>query len=64
MITTYLNSLKTKGNFTVENISNLSGIPEATVKNIFPAKPKTPDLKRSPQSLRQWEGHWMPSMKW
>ena len=38
MLTTYLNTLKTQGNFTIENISNLSGIPEATVKNIFSGK--------------------------
>ena len=42
MITTYLNSLKTKGNFTFENISKLSGIPEATVKNIFSGKTEDP----------------------
>lgn len=42
MITTYLNSLKTKGNFTFEAISNLSGIPEATVKNVFSGKTEDP----------------------
>ena len=38
MLTTYLNTLKNQGNFTFETISNLSGIPEATVKNIFSGK--------------------------
>lgn len=42
MITDYLNALKSKGNFTYETISNLSGIPEATVKNIFTGKTETP----------------------
>ena len=42
MLTTYLNSLKSKGNFTIETISNLSGIPEATVKNIFSGKTEDP----------------------
>ena len=42
MITAYLNTLKTQGNFTIESISNLSGIPEATVKNIFSGKTEDP----------------------
>ena len=42
MLTTYLNALKTKGNFTYENISNLSGIPEATVRNIITGKTEDP----------------------
>ena len=42
MLTTYLNTLKTQGNFTIETISNLSGIPEATVKNIFSGKTEDP----------------------
>lgn len=42
MILTYLNALKNKGNFTVESISNLSGVPEATVKNIFSGKTEDP----------------------
>lgn len=42
MILTYLNTLKTKGNFTIETIANLSGIPEATVKNIFSGKTEDP----------------------
>ena len=42
MLTEYLNTLKNKGNFTYETISNLSGIPEATVKNIFSGKTEDP----------------------
>lgn len=42
MLTVYLNTLKTKGNFTYEAISNLSGIPEATVRNIFSGKTEDP----------------------
>jgi predicted transcriptional regulator len=42
MLTTYLNTLKTKGNFTYEAISNLSGIPEPTVRNIFSGKTEDP----------------------
>lgn len=42
MFTTYLNTLKTQGNFTYETISNLSGIPEATVRNIFTGKTEDP----------------------
>lgn len=42
MITAYLNTLKSQGNFTFEAISNLSGVPEATVKNIFSGKTEDP----------------------
>lgn len=42
MLLAYLNSLKTKGKFTIEGISKLSGIPEATVKNIFSGKTEDP----------------------
>ena len=42
MILTYLNTLKNKGNFTFESISKLSGVPEATVKNIFTGKTEDP----------------------
>lgn len=42
MLTNYLNALKTKGNFTYETISNLSGIPEPTIKNIFTGKTEDP----------------------
>lgn len=42
MIPTYLNTLKTQGNFTIETISKLSGVPEATVKNILSGKTEDP----------------------
>ena len=42
MLTTYLNTLKNKGNFTYEAISNLSGISEATIRNIFSGKTEDP----------------------
>lgn len=42
MLINYLNALKTKGNFTYETISNLSGIPEATIKNVFSGKTEDP----------------------
>jgi predicted transcriptional regulator len=42
MLINYLNALKSKGNFTYETISNLSGIPEATIKNIFSGKTEDP----------------------
>jgi transcriptional regulator with XRE-family HTH domain len=42
MLPAYLNTLKTQGNFTLETISNLSGIPESTVKNILSGKTEDP----------------------
>lgn len=42
MLTTYLNALKNKGNFTYETISNLSGISDATIRNIFSGKTEDP----------------------
>lgn len=45
MLPTYLNTLKTQGNFTFETISKLSGIPEATVKNIFSGKTENPGFE-------------------
>lgn len=42
MLTTYLNALKNKGNFTYEAVSKLSGIPEATVRNIISGKTEDP----------------------
>lgn len=42
MLINYLNTLKSKGSFTYETISNLSGIPEATIKNIFSGKTEDP----------------------
>lgn len=45
MITNYLKTLKNQGNFTIEDISKLSGIPEPTVKNIFSGKTETPGIE-------------------
>ena len=42
MITQYLNELKNEGKYTYEGIANLSGIPEATVKNIMSGKTTDP----------------------
>lgn len=42
MNTEYLNSLKQKGNFTTEAISKVSGVPEATVRNILTGKTEDP----------------------
>ena len=42
MLTTYLNALKNKGNFTIESIANLSNVPEATVRNIMSGKTGDP----------------------
>ena len=42
MLTNYLNTLKTQGNFTFEAIANLSGVPEGTIKNIFQGKTEDP----------------------
>ena len=42
MLINYLNTLKNKGNFTIEAIAKMSGIPEGTVKNIFSGKTEDP----------------------
>lgn len=41
MVKDYLNSLKNKGEFTCAELSNLSGIPEATIRKILSGE--TPD---------------------
>lgn len=41
----YITALKNAGNFTLEDIANLSGIPIATVRNIYTGK--TPDARFS-----------------
>ena len=41
----YITALKNAGNFTLEDIANLSGIPLATIRNIFSGK--TPDARFS-----------------
>jgi predicted transcriptional regulator len=45
MLVNYLNTLKEQGNFTFDEISNLSGIPKDTVKNIFSGKTKDPGIE-------------------
>lgn len=42
MVKNYLNALKRKGNFTCADISNLSGIPEATVRKILSGETADP----------------------
>ena len=42
MLTQYLNTLKEQGNFTFDDIENLSGISKDTIKNIFSGKTKAP----------------------
>ena len=42
MVKVYLNALKTKGNYTYADISNLSGIPEATIRKIFSGETADP----------------------
>ena len=42
MVKVYLNALKTKGNYTYTDISNLSGIPEATIRKIFTGETADP----------------------
>ena len=42
MVKDYLNALKNKGNFTVTDIANLSGIPEATIRKILSGETADP----------------------
>ena len=42
MVKVYLNTLKTNGNYTYTDISNLSGIPEATIRKIFSGETADP----------------------
>ena len=42
MVKDYLNTLKSKGNFTYSDISRLSGIPEPTVRKIFSGETADP----------------------
>lgn len=44
MITKYLKALQNQGNFTIEEISKLSGIAEPTVKNVFSGKTESPGI--------------------
>ena len=42
MVSEYLNALKNKGNFTSAELSNLSGIPEATIRKILSGETADP----------------------
>lgn len=42
MVKDYLNSLKNKGNFSWSDISNLSGLPDATIRKIFSGETADP----------------------
>lgn len=44
MLVTYLETLKEQGHFTIDEISNLSGISKDTVKNVFSGKTKDPGI--------------------
>ena len=44
MLITYLETLKEQGNFTLDEIANLSGISKDTVKNVFSGKTKDPGI--------------------
>lgn len=56
MLLTYLNTLKTQGNFTFEAISNLSGVPESTVKNIFSGKTDDPRFETVSKVIKAMGG--------
>lgn len=56
MLLTYLNTLKTQGNFTFETISNLSGVPESTVKNIFSGKTDDPRFETVSKVIKAMGG--------
>lgn len=43
MVRDYLNALKNKGNFTVTEVSKVSGVPEATIRRILSGE--TPDAR-------------------
>ena len=45
MLVNYLNTLKNQGNFTLDDISDLSGIPKDTVKNVLSGKTKGPGIE-------------------
>ena len=45
MLVNYLKTLKTKGNFTIKTIADLSGIAEGTVKNIFDGTTGNPGIE-------------------
>lgn len=45
MIKDYLNALKNKGNFSWSELSNLSGLPDATIRKIFSGETADPRLE-------------------
>ncbi len=45
MVKDYLNALKNKGNFSWSDLSNLSGIPDATIRKIFSGETADPRLE-------------------
>ncbi len=45
MVKDYLNALKNKGNFSWSDLSNLSGLPDATIRKIFSGETADPRLE-------------------
>lgn len=45
MVKDYLNELKNKGNFSWSDLSNLSGLPDATIRKIFSGETADPRLE-------------------
>lgn len=45
LVKEYLNALKTKGNFSWSDLSNMSGIPDATIRKIFSGETADPRLE-------------------
>lgn len=45
LVKDYLNALKSKGNFSWNDLSNLSGIPDATIRKIFSGETADPRLE-------------------
>lgn len=44
MVKDYLNALKSKGNFSWNDLANLSGLPDATIRKIFSGETADPRL--------------------
>ena len=45
MVKEYLTALKNKGNFSWSDLSNLSGLPDATIRKIFSGETADPRLE-------------------
>lgn len=45
MVKEYLNALKSKGNFSWSDLSNLSGLPDATIRKVFSGETADPRLE-------------------